>query len=62
MLKRHGGLNSSALAEKFVEDAAEGKTKIARIIQGGENFIKGWQENKSAEINSMISERNVSCT
>lgn len=62
VLKRHGGWKSSSVAERYVEDALEGKTKIARMIQGGENFVQVLQENKNTEINTVIADANVSRT
>lgn len=62
ILKRHGGWKSSAIAEKYVEDALEGKTKIARMIQGGENFVQVLQQNKNTEINTIVSDENVPST
>lgn len=62
VLKRHGGWKSSAVAEKYVEDAIEGKTKIARMIQGGENFVQVLQQDKNTEINAVISNGNGLCT
>lgn len=59
VLKRHGGWKSSAVAEKYVEDAIEGKTKIARMIQGGENFVQVLQQTKNKEINTIISNEAV---
>lgn len=44
VLKRHGGWKSSAVAEKYIEDSIESKQKIARMIQGGESFVKVLQE------------------
>lgn len=47
VLKRHGGWKSSAVAEKYVEDSLEGKAKIARMIQGGENFVQVLQQTQT---------------
>lgn len=35
--------------QKNVEDALEGKTKIARMIQGGDNFLQVLQRKKTQE-------------
>lgn len=47
VLKRHGNWKSSSVAEKYVEDSVEGKVKIARMIQGGENFVEVLQKEKT---------------
>uniref|UniRef100_V5G484 Tyr recombinase domain-containing protein n=1 Tax=Anoplophora glabripennis TaxID=217634 RepID=V5G484_ANOGL len=39
-LKRHGAWRSSSVAEQYIEDSLENKTKAARMIQNGENFIQ----------------------
>lgn len=40
VLKRHGGWKSTSVAEKYVEESLETKTKVARMIQGGETFVQ----------------------
>ena len=51
VLKRHGGWKSSTVAEKYIEESMEGKTKIARMIQGGENFVQVLEPQQSSNEN-----------
>lgn len=70
ILKRHGGWKSNTVAEKYVEESIENKTKIARMIQGGETFVQVLQQNQSTsastkekeEASSLIISGNSNCT
>lgn len=55
VLKRHGAWKSSSIVEKYVEDSVEGKVKVARMIQGGENFVEVLQQRQSNVLSSTLS-------
>lgn len=58
VLKRHGGWKSSSVAEQYIEDSLEGKTKVARMIQGGENFVQVLQQ-KQSDLSTSTSGGNI---
>lgn len=52
VLKRHHGWKSSTVAEKYIESSLPEKTKIARMIQGGETFVQVLEESKEGSSTS----------